>query len=284
MNSAFCILRGGVLDHLITGRLGFFELGLYVIVHLQADFRTGIWWGSAPKLHASAPAGTSLREVQRGLQRLAKIGFLRPFHKHGARGNYPVLINKYDIKVGALKGKRLNAWESESWKNPRYAICTQSNAEPVTVPVAEAAPIQDSVDRTHEKEKQQPSKTAQAPSEKADTLASLLRQRILENNPAAKITDNQKAKWAREADLMMLCDRRTEAQIRELIEWSQKDSFWLSNILSMRKLREKFDQLTLKMRSNGGGNGTNVGNHRGSGAVSAPSTKYSSRKPDFTVE
>lgn len=284
MNSGFCILRAGVLDHLIAGRLGIFELGLYVIIHLQTDFKTGIWWGSAAKLHASAPAGISLRQVQRGLQRLVKIGFLRPFHTYGARGNYPVLIDKYDIKTGALRGKRLNASKSETWKSPCYEACAEDDAETVAVPVAEAAPIQYSVVRTQEKEKRQPSKTAQAPSEEARTLASLLCQRILGNNPNAKITDTQKVKWAREADLMIRCDRRTESEIRGHIEWSQKDSFWQTIILSMAKLREKFDQLTLKMRSNGGGNGINAGRHKGSGAVAAPSDKYSSRKPDLIVQ
>jgi hypothetical protein len=30
---------------------------------------------------------------------------------------------------------------------------------------------------------------------------------------------------------------------------AQQDSFWLTNILSMAKLREKFDQLTLQRKS-----------------------------------
>ena len=45
---------------------------------------------------------------------------------------------------------------------------------------------------------------------------------------------------------MMRLDGRTASEIRDLIEWSQNDMFWRANILSMKKLRKQFDQLTAK--------------------------------------
>lgn len=45
---------------------------------------------------------------------------------------------------------------------------------------------------------------------------------------------------------MMRRDGRTEESIATLIRWAQHDEFWMSNILSMDKLRQKFDQLDLK--------------------------------------
>jgi hypothetical protein len=77
-------------------------------------------------------------------------------------------------------------------------------------------------------------------------LAQLLRQKILQNNPKAKITEARAQRWALEADKMMRRDGRTPGEIRELIEFSQRDLFWLQNVLSMQTLREKFDQLWLK--------------------------------------
>lgn len=88
-----------------------------------------------------------------------------------------------------------------------------------------------------------------APSAQGASLAGVLSERILQNNPSAKITANQVTAWAKEADLMMGRDGRSEADIRGLIEWSQADSFWKANILSMGKLREKFDQLTVKRKA-----------------------------------
>ncbi|MFL0267238.1 hypothetical protein [Candidatus Clostridium radicumherbarum] len=38
-------------------------------------------------------------------------------------------------------------------------------------------------------------------------------------------------------------------EVKQVIRFSQTDSFWLANILSPRKLREKYDQLLLKMKN-----------------------------------
>jgi hypothetical protein len=77
-------------------------------------------------------------------------------------------------------------------------------------------------------------------------LANLLRQLRLENNPRAKITARQVHDWGVNADLMLRLDHRTAEEITAIIQWSQRDDFWKSNILSMGKLREKFDQLAMK--------------------------------------
>jgi hypothetical protein len=79
-------------------------------------------------------------------------------------------------------------------------------------------------------------------------LASLLRQRILENNSRARITEKHVVAWGRQADRMIRVDDRTVEEISALIEWSQRDPFWRTVILSMKKLREKFDQLTMKSK------------------------------------
>jgi hypothetical protein len=92
-------------------------------------------------------------------------------------------------------------------------------------------------------------------SEVGRQLADQLRNLILTNNLSAKITPGQVAKWGHEADLMIRVDNRTQEGIRLVMEWSQRDSFWRANILSMAKLREKFDQLWMQMQR-GGRNGS----------------------------
>ena len=47
---------------------------------------------------------------------------------------------------------------------------------------------------------------------------------------------------------MIRVDKRSESQIAELIYWVQRDEFWMTNVLSMDKLRDKFDQLFSKQR------------------------------------
>ncbi|AFM41947.1 hypothetical protein Desaci_3039 [Desulfosporosinus acidiphilus SJ4] len=80
------------------------------------------------------------------------------------------------------------------------------------------------------------------------SIANELFSLILENNSKAKKPNLQS--WAIDIDKMIRLDKRSPEEIRALINWSQRDPFWQQNILSARKLREKFDQLTLKMNSN----------------------------------
>lgn len=77
-------------------------------------------------------------------------------------------------------------------------------------------------------------------------LASRLFQNILANNEDFKKPNLQK--WANDVRLMIERDDRTEEQITYLMDWVQKDSFWKSNILSTSKLREKFDQLVIRVK------------------------------------
>lgn len=77
-------------------------------------------------------------------------------------------------------------------------------------------------------------------------LSDYLRHCILNNNPTAKVpNDKDLQKWAYEVDKMMRLDHRTYNQIETNIMKCQYDDFWKKNILSMKKLREKFDTITL---------------------------------------
>lgn len=79
--------------------------------------------------------------------------------------------------------------------------------------------------------------------EDVETLCKRLAARV-EANGSKKVTIGKQ--WRDAARLMLDKDGRTYDQIAYLIDWSQNDEFWRANILSMPKLREKFDQLRLK--------------------------------------
>jgi hypothetical protein len=76
-------------------------------------------------------------------------------------------------------------------------------------------------------------------------MAEKLKAYILENNPNAKTPDDL-SNWATDLERMMRIDKRTEQQIFAVMEFSQRDQFWKSNILSAGKFREKFDTLLLQ--------------------------------------
>jgi len=78
-------------------------------------------------------------------------------------------------------------------------------------------------------------------------LACELYDLMLGNNPNIKEPNLQS--WAKTFDLMIRRDKgRTVEIIRQVMKWSQKDTFWQGNILSANKLREKFDQLSMRMK------------------------------------
>ncbi|HHC8461622.1 TPA: replication protein [Enterococcus faecium] len=72
---------------------------------------------------------------------------------------------------------------------------------------------------------------------------------ILAEELFKQICQNQEIKkpnlqsWADDIRKMIEIDKRTENQVRGMIEWSQHNVFWASNILSAKKLREKYDTM-----------------------------------------
>lgn len=82
--------------------------------------------------------------------------------------------------------------------------------------------------------------------------------------------------WGRQIDLLMRVDNRGRPEIEKVIKWCQGDPFWQNNILSTKKLREKFTQLLFKMNGgNGNGNGRNY-----QPSAAAPVAKTGSARSD----
>lgn len=77
-------------------------------------------------------------------------------------------------------------------------------------------------------------------------LAVYFLERIRENNPDHKQPNLQT--WSEDIRKMLEIDNRTEEQIRYLMNWVQKDSFEMTNVLSPNKLRKRFDQLVMKVK------------------------------------
>lgn len=84
-------------------------------------------------------------------------------------------------------------------------------------------------------------KTAERPD--VEALCSRLADRIAANGSKRPTITKR---WRDSARLMLDTDGRTLADVMAAIDWSQQDAFWQSNILSMPKLREKFDTLRLQ--------------------------------------
>jgi hypothetical protein len=84
--------------------------------------------------------------------------------------------------------------------------------------------------------------------------------------------------WANTIRLMRTRDNRTHDQVRDLFERVQRNDFWRVNILSPSKLREKWDDLKLRLQGNANGTGQPNGrrasvDRAGAGAIHNPAVK-----------
>lgn len=69
----------------------------------------------------------------------------------------------------------------------------------------------------------------------------------LDNDPGARIPGIL-IPWESLIGKIHFTDNRSYSQIREVIQFSQTDEFWRSNILEPRELRQKFQKLVLGMK------------------------------------
>ncbi|ACO30485.1 phage replisome organizer N-terminal domain-containing protein [Bacillus cereus] len=107
------------------------------------------------------------------------------------------------------------------------------------------------LDIDKEKDKKKKQKPSRHKFETCDTNgAKYLFEKIKGNNPKQKEPNFDS--WANDFRLMREKDNRESKEIKDVIDWCQADPFWQGNILSPKKLREKFDQLTIQMNSKKG--------------------------------
>lgn len=78
-------------------------------------------------------------------------------------------------------------------------------------------------------------------------LSKLLFSLILQNNDKAKQPNFNS--WDEHIDKLHRIDKYELKQIEYVIKWCQQDNFWKSNILSTKKLRDKFAGLVVKIKS-----------------------------------
>jgi len=85
-------------------------------------------------------------------------------------------------------------------------------------------------------------------------VSEYLLSKILINKPNFKRPNLEK--WSNDIDLAIRIDKRTEQELMACIDWIYTDrgSFWIPNILSAKKLREKFDTMESQMMKSGAKN------------------------------
>ena len=122
-SGGFIAVRRGLLEHLRRGKLTELEALTFIIILGLANPHSGIWWGSAKSLWGEYPFYGNERRARRALEGLASKWYIKRLSTPGKHSNYPILIDKYEVKVGEKVGLRLNARKS---RNER-SLCYEKN-------------------------------------------------------------------------------------------------------------------------------------------------------------
>ena len=85
----FTPLRNGILEHLRDGKICPFDLGIYVMLQLRADWSTGIYRGCALSVAHQFGDSTLRKHVTKSLFRLREKGYINYRKGDGVRGSYP---------------------------------------------------------------------------------------------------------------------------------------------------------------------------------------------------
>lgn len=192
--------------------------------------------------------GLSKKQVKEAFDRLEKIGVIqRQFRKIGTGSQTLFNVLFIDLNIELLKGI---TFEGSTVLTSTATPSPHRSEDPPTVEVGTNTEITTETTTENKKEKNS-RKQVYDESSVHFQLANLLYEKIVLDDPSFK-QPNMNA-WADHIRLMIERDGRTVEQIKYLIEWSQANPFWKSNILSTKKLREKSTTLIRQIKAEKGG-------------------------------
>ena len=127
MSAGFYKRRRGVVEHIENGTIDLLEDGIHDYLSLKANLvidgpcsiPVGVCFTSAPALHAHCPR-VSERTIQRILQHLESIGWIKTFKIPGRRGNYPTLLCRASVHDLSGNEYRINGEKTIDWRRPVY--------------------------------------------------------------------------------------------------------------------------------------------------------------------
>lgn len=156
---------------------------------------------------------------------------------------------------GLERVKQLNAERNKKYrerkKQQQLALENKGEENDVHVTSRDDTDIEEDKELDIDKDKKKKEKSSRHKFATCDTNgAKYLFEKIKGNNPKQKEPNFDT--WSNDFRLMREKDNRELQEIKDVIDWCQADSFWQGNILSAKKLREKFDQLTIQMNSKKG--------------------------------
>lgn len=198
--------------------------------------------------------------VETGLGRSTVARFLKDLEKGGW------VVRTRPSSIGALvRGERTQYRLSIPEPSPTTGLVPEGDQPSPTAGQPSPAPRQPSPATGHKRRsnnRSQPEDDQSSPPKRLDVeeICQYLVEKIVANgSKRPRISP----RWRTEARMLLDHDGRTVAQVKNAIDWCQADPFWRSVIMSMPKLRDKYDQLRMAaMRPNGRSPTVDVNGHK----------------------
>ncbi len=221
-------------------------VAVYARLASRADFDTGEAWPSMKLL--AEEAGMSESVARRAVDELVQAGAVNVEPRHDpetgrqtsnlftvmqVQANEPQPTDnneregvKNDPPLDSDRGEGLDSDRGEGVKNDRRTNTHKELEKEITI---RACLNSEALEEISEPRR----------------LCEHLAQRIVENGSKRPAITTA---WLKDMDRLLRLDGRTPDQVERAIDWCQADAFWRANILSPRKLREKFETLRLQAK------------------------------------
>jgi hypothetical protein len=266
--SGFVQIRRGILEHLQEGRLTVRDYACYSVIILLADKATGLWWGCAQALAAQFGAGDiSVHAARRSLHNLEETGYLKRFRTQGQRGNSPILVNKYPISFGELKGRFVNAERTVDYRRIVTELASEDASDLAPVPASDPATELATLSRLETRDKRpeiitnlsRPEAAPTSKPEKRVDIPETYRQAAgrLSVRFAELTRSNPDKKQINTLAYQLSLAEYSEADIRELMEYGLTvDPWWSPKIQNLSFFTRNIPQLIAAQAAHARGKAT----------------------------
>lgn len=153
-------IEAGTIDLLESGIHDYLSLRANLLIGSDCSIPVGCVYTSAPAIRAHCKR-VSERTIQRILEHLEAIGWIRTFREPNQRGNYLTLICRASVHDLSGNEYRINADTTTDWRQPVYEAVGQLSPETVNV-VGKLAGYREERVESREKNKHQPASESPA--------------------------------------------------------------------------------------------------------------------------
>lgn len=217
---------------------------IYLLSNIYKDEGYFMMWDDDVRFLVADDVGTSEMAAQELVNKALKVDFFNRnlFDKYG-------ILTSYGIQS---RYRKASYKKTNNQLNKQYDLVSSTDnlvsGDDNSVNDTESTQSKEKEIKVNKSNKDKGSKSKKRTYEPDDInfkSAQYLWDKIKSNNPETKEPDLQH--WSNDIRLMHERDKRSYEKIKKMTDWCQSDGFWSANILSAKKLRDKYDTMNAQV-------------------------------------